>query len=232
VLKDLLSPDRVATINKAYATQFGELTHQSAAAYIKEVGDRRLMVALEVAGAFAAPDIFANPVVLSIVDQLLGGDFILGSYVAVTSMAGAKAQRLHTDQQGLFDDLALDSAVPAYSVTLVIPLIDLNPTTGSTQFFPGSHRNRENGNPTGGDEIAPDTDPGDAILFDSRITHGGMANRSKAQRPILYCTYHRAWYRDVSNFREMPPMNVDRAALDGMAEEHRKLMAWAAAEAQ
>jgi hypothetical protein len=61
VLKDLLSPDRVATINKAYATQFGELTHQSAAAYIKEVGDRRLMVALEVAGAFAAPDILRTP---------------------------------------------------------------------------------------------------------------------------------------------------------------------------
>ena len=137
MLKDLLSPDRVATINKAYATQFGELTHQSAAAYIKEVGDQRLMVALEVAGAFSAPDIFANPVVLSIVDQLLGGDFILGSYVAVTSMAGAKAQRLHTDQQGLFDDPVLDSAVPAYSVTLIIPLIGLNPTTGSTQFFSG-----------------------------------------------------------------------------------------------
>ena len=231
VLKDLLSPDRIATIDKAYAAQFGDLTRQSAATHIKEVGDRRLMVALEVAGAFAAPDIFANPIVLSIVDKLLGGDFILGSYVAVTSMAGAKAQRLHTDQQGLFDDPALDSAVPAYSVTLVIPLVALNPTTGSTQFFPGSHRNWENGDPTGGDGIAPDTDPGDAILFDSRITHGGMANRSKAQRPILYCTYHRAWYRDVSNFRDMPPMIVHRATLDGMAEEHSRLVAWATAEA-
>ena len=55
-------------------------------------------------------------------------------------------------------------------------------------------------------------------------------NRSKAPRPILYCTYHRAWYRDVSNFRDMPPMQIDRAALDGMAKDHRWLVSWAIAE--
>ena len=60
-----------------------------------------------VAGDFADPDVFANPVVLSIAGALLGGDFILGSYVAVTSMPGAKAQRLHADQEGLFGMEAL-----------------------------------------------------------------------------------------------------------------------------
>ncbi len=53
-----------------------------------------------------------------------------------------------------------------------------------------------------------------------------MANRSTAPRPIVYCTYHRAWYRDVSNFRDMPAMLMDRAALDAMNDEDRALIEW------
>jgi hypothetical protein len=231
ILKDLFPANRIAALHDAYSGRYGDVTHRTAAPHIKEVGDKRQMIALDVAGDFADPDVFANPVVLSIAGALLGGDFILGSYVAVTSMPGAKAQRLHADQEGLFGDTSLDAGVPAYSVTLVIPLVDLNPTTGSTQFFPGSHRDAAlAGTVDTADGIAPDLAPGDAILFDSRISHGGMANRSKAPRPILYCTYHRAWYRDVSNFRDMPPMQIDRAALDGMAKDHRWLVSWAIAE--
>ncbi|MFT5487565.1 MAG: ectoine hydroxylase-related dioxygenase (phytanoyl-CoA dioxygenase family) [Paracoccaceae bacterium] len=226
VLKDLLLAERISALQNAYAAQCGDITHRSSGDHIKEVGDKRLMISLAVSDAFAAPDTFANPVALSLVGALLGDDFILGSYVAVTSMPGAKAQRLHADQEGLFGDVALDSGVPSYSITLVIPLVGLNPTTGSTCFFPGTHHDPD-ADPDG---IAPDLQPGDAILFDSRISHGGMANLSDAPRPIIYCTYHRAWYRDVSNFRDMPPMLIDEAALDAMNEEERALVDWVRTE--
>lgn len=121
----------------------------------------------------------------------------MGSYVTVTSMLGAEAQQLHAYQAGLFGDPAFDANVPPYSITLVIPLVGLNPTTSSTLFFPGSHRDHALADAVTGTAPDLDLDPGDAILFDSRITHGGMANRSAAPRPIVYCTYHRAWYRDV-----------------------------------
>lgn len=233
ILKDLLAAERVSALHEDYAAQCGDITHRSTGDRIKEVGDKRLMISLAVSGAFAAPDIFANPVALSVARALLGDDFILGSYVAVTSMPGAKAQRLHADQEGLFGDVALDAAVPPYSITLVIPLVGLNPTTGSTRFFPGTHHDPEgadmlDGNGTDG--IAPDLDAGDAILFDSRISHGGMANHSGAPRPIVYCTYHRAWYRDVSNFRDMPAMLIDEAALETMTDEERALVDWVRTE--
>jgi ectoine hydroxylase-related dioxygenase (phytanoyl-CoA dioxygenase family) len=235
VLKNLLPPERVAAVHAAYTTLYGNMTHRDSGPHIKQVGDKRLMVSLPVTDEFASPDLFANPVALSIVDPLLGGEFILGSYVAVTSMPGAGAQRLHVDQEGLFGDAALDTGVPAYSVTLVIPLVGLNPTTGSTQFYPGSHRDhilaradQDDDGDHGG--IAPDLEAGDAILFDSRITHGGMANLSDAPRPIVYCTYHRAWYRDVSNFRDMPPMLIDGDAIEAMGDDHRWLVAWALTE--
>lgn len=224
ILKDLLPPDRIAGLNADYETQCGDITHRSTGDHIKEVGDKRLMISLAVSGAFAAPDVFANPVALSIANALLGDDFILGSYVAVTSMPGAGAQRLHADQEGLFGDIALDSAVPSYSITLVIPLVGLNQVTGSTRFYPGTHRDPDAESTPDG--IAPDLDSGDAILFDSRISHGGMANLSGAPRPIVYCTYHRAWYRDVSNFRDMPAMLIDAAVLDALTDDQRALIDW------
>lgn len=224
VLKNLLPPDRVAAVNDAYNDIYGSNipSHR-----IKEVGDDRAMITLAMENQFASPDIFANPVALSIVAELLGGDFILGSYVAVTSQPGAAAQGDHADQAGLFEDVDLDAGVPPYSVTLVIPLVALNGTTGSTRFYPGTHRNPEV------DElimIAPDAEPGDAILFDSRILHGGQANRSDAPRPILYCTYHRAWYRDVSNFRDMPAVIVDRTMASALDPSVRYLVDWTLAE--
>ena len=224
VLKNLLPPETITALQAAYVTQCGHIGRPSSGDHIREVGDRRLMISLTVSGAFAAPDVFANPAALSIVSALLGDDVILGSYVAVTSLPGAKAQRLHDDQEGLFGDIALDSSVPPYSITLVIPLVGLNETTGSTRFFPGTHRDPDVENTPDG--IAPELDPGDAILFDSRISHGGMANLSGTPRPIIYCTYHRAWYRDVSNFRDMPAMLIDEDARDAMAPAERALVDW------
>ena len=117
--------------------------------------------------------------------------------------------------------------MPPYSVTLVIPLVGLNETTGSTRFYPGTHADPNAEDLT---MIAPDAEPGDAILFDSRILHGGQANRSDAPRPILYCTYHRAWYRDVSNFRDMPAVIVSDDALDRMTDGQRRLVSWSLRE--
>jgi hypothetical protein len=172
ILKDLLPAERITALHEAYAIEYGDIGCRSTGNHIMEVGDKRLMTTLGVSGIFAAPEIFAHPVALSIVSPLLGNDFTLGSYVAVISMAGAKAQRLHTDLEGLFGDDELDASVPPYSITLVIPLVGLNQVTGSTRFFPGTHRDPEAISVPDG--IAPDLDPGDAILFDSRISHGGI----------------------------------------------------------
>ena len=225
ILKNLLPAHRVAEFGTAYTERYstGISAHR-----IKEVGDDRAMITLSMEGAFASPDIFANPVALSIVAELLGEDFILGSYVAVTSQPGAAAQSDHADRAGLFEDVALDASVPAYSITLVIPLVALNEITGSTRFYPGSHRDPDMVDLT---MAVPDAEPGDAILFDSRILHGGQANRSGSPRPILYCTYHRTWYRDVSNFRNMPAVIVDDSTLARMPDAERGLVSWASREA-
>ena len=41
---------------------------------------------------------------------------------------------------------------------------------------------------------------GGAILFDYRILHRGLGNGSPADRPMLYFTYGRQWFRDSTNY--------------------------------
>lgn len=227
VLKDLLPPARVEQVLEEYRKDYSGFESGGENDRVKEVGDRRLMISLSLEGIFAEADIFASPIALSIVKELLGEDFILGSYVAVTSYVRSKAQRIHADQQGLFEDDDLNAAVPPYSVTLVIPLVALNDETGSTLFYPGTHLNPGAENPA---DAAPHLDPGDAILFDSRILHGGLPNRSGQPRPILYCTYHRAWYRDVSNFADMPAMVIDDDMFGSLDAAQQQLVGWALSE--
>ena len=41
---------------------------------------------------------------------------------------------------------------------------------------------------------------GDAIIFDYRILHRGLANTSAEDRPLAYFTYGRSWFRDATNY--------------------------------
>ena len=41
---------------------------------------------------------------------------------------------------------------------------------------------------------------GQAIVFDYRLKHRGLGNRSGVDRPLLYLTYARPFWYDVYNF--------------------------------
>jgi ectoine hydroxylase-related dioxygenase (phytanoyl-CoA dioxygenase family) len=69
---------------------------------------------------------------------------------------------------------------------------------GQTASTPQLLRSREN-HPTR--VISPELKPGDLVLFDLRLRHRGGKNRSRRDRPILYCTVARHWYVDSVNFR-------------------------------
>ena len=46
-----------------------------------------------------------------------------------------------------------------------------------------------------------DAKAGDAILFDYRVLHRGLANTTEdVARPLLYFTYGRAWFTDATNY--------------------------------
>lgn len=190
------------------------------------LGDKRYMLTVELSGAFAEPDLYANPAILEILEEALGKDFVIDSYGIVLSLPGSKDQRLHHDG-GLFGN-QIDRILPVYAITVVIPLIEMNTETGSTKVWPGTHRsvirdaeNQDLSNLTG--HIMPLVKEGSSIIWDYRTMHLGRENTSHTPRPILYITYCKPWFRDTGNFHHKRRALLGPGFLDTVPKQSRFL---------
>eukprot|EP00980_Cylindrotheca_fusiformis_P020098 scaffold7169_cov107-Cylindrotheca_fusiformis.AAC.7 len=103
-----------------------------------------------------------------------------------------------------------------YALCLFIPLIDLNDTTGYTQFWPASHRNRDL---MGFGPVAEITEAtwdgkctaGDAIWYDYRLFHRGIANTSNLLRPVVQIVFKKSWYVERANYGTIGVTEVERS---------------------
>ncbi|MES2137761.1 MAG: phytanoyl-CoA dioxygenase family protein [Pseudomonadota bacterium] len=183
------------------------------------VGDERLMLPVQLKGPFLDPRFYANPLLLAMLRNLIGGDILIDNITLVLARSAASEQRLHRDHPELFPEHeAMNAQLPPYAITAVIPLIDLNEESGTTKLFTGTHRGAE-------PEQAelPYVRRGDCFVMDYRLRHQGTANRSAGDRPILYVVYSRPWFTDITNLRRQARINIDRADIEQIPKEHRTL---------
>ncbi len=227
IFDDVLPPELVTELHTAYSAQYEAYHQDREFADALAVGDKRTMISIAVDGCFNDPATYANPTAFPMIRKLLGGDVILGSFVSVTSLPGSLDQEPHLDMPVLFEAEHVSPELPIYSLTLVIPLVDMNATNGTTAFFPGSHKTIADDVPDIS-PVAPDVPVGSALLFDARVWHGGTPNRSAAPRPVLYNTYQRSWFRDTVNFLSQPPLVMNAAELARVPGEYRHLFDWKA----
>lgn len=181
------------------------------------VGDGRAMLSVSLDGPFLDPVLFANPILMSIIGAILGGDVLIDSFTCVVASPGAREQQLHRDHPALYANRT-PPGLPAYAVTLVVPLIDLTPDSGTTKLFPRTHLGAE-----ARDEARPYVPRGSCFLMDYRIEHQGTANVTDRVRPVLYIVYARPWFTDMDNFRRQPRINMTEDALGRVPADHRPL---------
>ena len=156
--------------------------------------------------------------ICSTLEEILGGspknkdvDYDIS---VVYSKPGAPHQGWHADgdhQRGATDagwdvnGWKTQLADP-YALCLFIPLIDLDETTGYTQFWPASHRSK---GLMGFGPVAEITEAtwngkckaGDAIWYDYRLMHRGMGNTSQdVVRPVLQVLFKKKWYVEKRNY--------------------------------
>lgn len=127
----------------------------------------------------------------------------------VYSKPGAKNQEWHADGRHL--DAECDPRTglghaPPYGVCVFMPLIDLNATTGFTQFFMRSHKTSQL---IGFGEAASTLrlsfngvlEAGQSVLYDYRLLHRGMANNTtNTVRPVLQFLYTVPAYKELRNY--------------------------------
>jgi ectoine hydroxylase-related dioxygenase (phytanoyl-CoA dioxygenase family) len=222
VVHDVLDVDLVESLRHAFLARnrryLSERNHHDAL----KVGGRRYMVTVRLRPPFSDPRVYANPLVMRIVAQLLG-DVRLFAFGGVVALPGAPEQHLHADNEGLFDDPKLDSRLPPYAVSALIPLIDVDgAVTGTTQVWPGTHLTA--GLPLGERGFVDPVLPrGSVLLMDYRLVHRGTPNPSATVRPILYNVYARPWFRDPTNYRQQAPLLIGPVQRSRVPGAHRAL---------
>ena len=94
----------------------------------------------------AHPHVVSNRNVLQVLrnERILGKDLVLHSLGTALADSGANAQDWHTDSDYLFaDDLYSLTGIsqhelPAYAITMMVPLLHMTPEHGPTEFSMGS----------------------------------------------------------------------------------------------
>lgn len=84
------------------------------------------------------PEVFANPHAVAIATEVLGRGITLSLYTGNTMLGGtAQMQPIHWDEYQLWD--GLDGPVPAHSITVNTPLVDVTEANGAIEVWPGTH---------------------------------------------------------------------------------------------
>ena len=230
LLRGLFGPDRIDALHHEFRAQYGAHDASAMAALaardgpnpILEVGPARYEITLRMQGAFADPDLFANPPLLGFAMSLLGGDLRLSGMTAVVSYPGAPQQHVHRDHPALF---AEGGDLPAYALNAAVPLIDIDCETGPTGVWLGSHRWPAAAPMPGIDSVTQvPLLRGDCLLLDYRVLHTGLPNRGAAMRPILYMVYARTWFYDEINHLGRPSLDMSPDVFAALSPQHQQLL--------
>jgi len=230
-LENVFSKSTIEELRIAYEKKYLNLSKKELRKRDAAVGDQRFMITVDVKGAFNQPELFANEAISPILHGLLSDTMRIASFGSVVALPDADDQAIHLDHPPLFG--VDDDRLPVYALTMVVPLIDLTPETGSTAIWEGSHKKSGSRNqlvdlmndPTWDGSVHPLPKLGDVYLMDYRVIHGGMANNCDQPRPILYLVYGRPWFQDAYNFSDQPPVKFAKGEFKKVPVTHRSLFA-------
>lgn len=130
-----------------------------------------------------------DPLVLDVVEQLLGPGTQSGMTYATQVHPGQDAQVLHYDQ-GIYP-LPRDRDV---MLTAMWALDDFTADNGATRIMPGSHQPGR-GKPGPGETVPTQMPAGSVLLFAGRLWHGAGANTSPRPRLGVIIDYVQPWLR-------------------------------------
>lgn len=176
--------------------QFSEIAHRSRFRHDMQLVNEQVGVEESELHAYQGRDAVWWPLVESILDQDARHVFT----GAVVAMPQAESQGMHADGSHLFP--GREEHLPPHCINIFVPTVDVTLANGPTEFWPGSQRQAlaNKGALSLIKSLPLAGRIGDAIVFDYRVIHRGMANYDDEPRPVIYFTFARSWYRDAHNY--------------------------------
>lgn len=134
IFESVLDAPRVQQLHSAFMGIFER--------YVAEIGDNRGRqrqggVPLPIEGVFADPDLVGNPMVVDLLERLLGPELACSYFASDTPMPGSEYQPVHRDGKDLFPGVPV--TVPPYMYELNVPLVDFREDNGPIEVWPRTH---------------------------------------------------------------------------------------------
>jgi hypothetical protein len=156
-------------------------------------------------------DVLVNDIVIAITRSILGAGLKNAFYSGNTALPQSTSrQPVHADMGQLWP--GLKEATPPYALVVNVLPVDVSPENGSTEIWPGSHKDTSIVIQQG--DIKVDearlveqrkTSPGfqytaragSVVIRDIRLWHAGMPNHTATPRPMIAMIHYVSWWSDL-----------------------------------
>jgi len=210
VVESLLSPDEAAGV-RAGLREVLDRTPTGRNDF-EGFSTRRIYALFAKTRAFDA--LAVHPLLLAVLDAVLGPSYQLSAPTGIEIHPGEKPQFLHTDDA----IYPLPRPHPEVVLNSMWALDDFTEANGATRVVPGSHRWTDR-QPVDPDETVTITMPAGSVLFIvGTLWHGGGANRTDRARLGVLLEYAAGWLRQQENHVIAVPPAVVRT-LDPRLQE-------------
>lgn len=170
---------------------------------------------------FANQEVFANPVILGVLNRVFAQEYVMVQMGADVPVEGSDYQETHRDFRPLFTE---DLATPLYALAVNMPLVEVTEENGPFQMARGTHvLSREEGlAKVASGEMPIESFPmklGDVSIRTPLALHRGSPNRSHSPRPMVVMGYVMHWLHTPKVDLEVP-----RDYYESLPEAVRKML--------
>ena len=144
---------------------------------------------------FANTDVFANPVILGVLNRVFPQEYVMVQLGVDVPLQGSNYQEIHRDYRPLFSDQVV---TPLYALAVNFPLVEVTAENGPFQMARGTHiLPRDEGLlKIAAGEIPMESFhmmPGDVMIRTPLALHRGSPNQTSRPRPMVVMGYAMHW---------------------------------------
>ncbi|WP_141732019.1 phytanoyl-CoA dioxygenase family protein [Oligoflexus tunisiensis] len=185
-------------------------------------GPARYYVTLPFEQPFADPTIFEDDDILSIVEGLVGEDFVMCQLATDTPLLGSDYQDVHRDAPPLFPEFGIET--PPFQLAINFPLVEVTRENGPFEIAAGTHlwTKAERMERTEKGEVKLEPVPmklGDVMVRDVRALHRGTPNQTPIPRPMVVIGYSRKWL-----LRPEVSIDIPRSMVGELSHRARRML--------
>jgi ectoine hydroxylase-related dioxygenase (phytanoyl-CoA dioxygenase family) len=148
-----------------------------------------------------------HPMVLALMQHMLGTGCLISSISSITIHPGEVAQPIHADDQVI----PIPKPHTAVTANSMWAITDFTADNGATRIIPGSHLNPSS--PTYGqhyDSVCAEMTRGSILVWDGGLWHGGGANVTSTARRGIAMNYCAGFIRQQENQQLGIPLDTLR----------------------